>query len=242
MTRSPNRYARVAGISYLLIIGFGIIGQLFIRGSLIDFESAKLTASNIRESQNLWRLGIAGDVMMHALDIPVMIILFFLLKPVSKFIASVAVAFNLAQTAVLVANKLVLSVPLIVLDQPQYASVFEAEQIHSLVMLMVNIHDYGFGLGLIFFGFACVGYGMLIYRSGYFPRIIGILVVVAGICYLTNSFALIVFPSLSDFVFPILVFSLIGELSFALWLVFKGVDMEGWNQSLRLDRVDPASQ
>lgn len=231
---SPSSYARFAGISYLLIIGFGIIGQLFIRGSLIDYENAALTVSNIREAQNIWRLGIAGDVMMHALDIPVMVILYFLLKPVSKLFALVAVAFNMAQTAVLIANKLVLVVPLIIMGNTQYASTFEAEQIHSQVLLLVDVHDYGFGLGLVFFGFACVGYGMLIYYSGYFPKIIGALMVVAGLSYLVNSFTLIVFPALSGIVFPVLVLSFLGELSFALWLAFKGVDTEKWNRRVRI--------
>lgn len=230
---SPNSYARFAGISYLLIIGFGIIGQLFIRDSLIDFENAKLTANNIQQAQTIWRLGIAGDVMTQVLDIPVMIILYFLLKPVSKLFALVAVAFNMAQTAVLIANKLLLLVPLIIMDSTQYASTFAAEKIHSQVLLLVDIHDYGCCLGLVFFGFACLGYGMLIYRSGYFPKIIGALMVVAGISYLTNSFTLIMFPALSGVVFPILILSFLGELSFALWLVFRGVDMEKWTRRVR---------
>lgn len=239
VTSSPNSYARIAGISYLLIIAFGLIGQLSIRGSLIDFESAKLTASNIWEAQNIWRLGITGDVLMHALDIPVMIILYFLLKPVSKVFALMAVAFNMAQTAVLIANKLVLLVPLIIMSDTQYAAAFEAEQIHSQVMLLVDIHNYGFGLGLVFFGFACVGYGLLIYYSDYLPKIIGALIVVAGLSYLVNSFTLLLFPSLSSIVFPILILSFLGELTFALWLVFKGVDTEKWNRRIRAQTEQP---
>lgn len=236
---SPNSYTKIAGILYLFIIGLGIVGQLFIRGSLVNYENPALTASNILEAQNIWRLGIAGDVMMHALDIPIMVMLYFLLKPVNKLAALVSVTFNMAQTAVLLANKLVLLVPLIIMSNTQYASAFNADQINSQVMLLVNIHDYGFSLGLIFFGFACVGYGLLIYYSGYFPKVIGALVVVAGLSYLISSLTLIIAPSISGVVFPILVFSLIGELSFALWLIFKGVDAEKWGRSVRQSNQAP---
>ncbi len=217
----------------MLIIGFGIVGQLFIRGTLVDFDDAGLTANNIREAKNIWQLGIAGDVMMHALDIPVMVILYLLLKPVNNLLALVSVAFNLAQTAVLVANKLVLWAPLIVMSNPQYTSAFESDQISAQVMLLVDLHDYGFGLGLIFFGFACVGYGLLIYSSEYFPKFVGVLVVIAGLSYLVNSFTLLIAPSLSGVVFPILVLSFIGELVFAVWLIFKGVDEKKWEQKTR---------
>ncbi|ALS98085.1 DUF4386 domain-containing protein [Lacimicrobium alkaliphilum] len=229
---SPNTYTRIAGIAYLLIIGFGITGQLFIRGALVDFDNAALTASNILEASDIWRLGIAGDVMMHALDIPVMVILYFLLKPVNKLLALVSVAFNMAQTAVLIANKLVLLVPLIMMSDPQYMSAFESDQISSQVMLLVNIHDYGFALGLVFFGFACVGYGLLLYCADYFPRFIGALMIVAGLSYLTNSLTLLIAPSLSGVVFPILILSLIAELTFALWLIFKGVDAREWQRNV----------
>jgi hypothetical protein len=230
---SPNSYTKIAGVSYLLIIGFGIVGHLLIRGSLVDFDNAAITANNIREAKTIWQLGIAGDVMMHALDIPVMIMLYYLLKPVNKLLALVSVAFNLAQTAVLIANKLVLLVPLIIMSNPQYMSAFESEQISAQVMLLVDIHDYGFGLGLIFFGFACVGYGLLIFCADYFPKFIGVLVIIAGLSYLTNSFTLLIAPSLSGVVFPILVFSFIGELIFALWLIFKGVDIDKWEWNTR---------
>lgn len=213
-----------------MIIAFGLTGQLFIRGTLIDYDNAALTANNIWEARGIWRLGLTGDVMMHALDIPVMVILYFLLKPVNKLLALVSVAFNMAQTAVLVANGLVLLIPMIMMSNPQYMAAFDSDQVNSQIMVLMDIHDYGFGLGLIFFGFACVGYGSLLYRAEYFPKFIGVLIIVAGLSYLTNSLTLLIVPSLSGLVFPILILSFIGELTFALWLVFKGVDMEKWGQ------------
>lgn len=231
-TDSPNVYARIAGFSYLLIICLGLVGQLFIRDSLIVYSDAALTANNILQAETIWRLGITGDVLMHALDIPVMIILYLLLKQVHKPLALASVAFNLAQTAVLVANKLVLLIPLILMKNAQYVSAFSTEQIHAQVLLLADLHDYGFGLGLIFFGFACVGYGVLIFRSGYFPKFLGVFMIVAGLSYLINSLTLLVAPSLSGVVFPILILSFVAELTFALWLVFKGVHSEKWYQAV----------
>ncbi|NER80216.1 MAG: DUF4386 domain-containing protein [Leptolyngbya sp. SIO1D8] len=81
---------------------------------------------------------------------------------------------------------------------------------------------------VIFFGFACLDYGYLLYQSDYFPKIIGVLMVIAGLSYLINSFTLILSPTFSDKVFPILLLSFIGELSLALWLTFKGVIVSKW--------------
>lgn len=229
-TDSPNFYTRIAGLSYLLIIFLGLVGYLFIREPLFVSGDAALTASNILQAETNWRLSITGDVLMHALDIPVMIILYLLLKQVSQPLALLSVAFNLVQTSVLVANKLVLLAPLIIMNSTYSASAFTAEQIHAQVMVLANLHDYGFGLGLIFFGFACIGYGTLIFRSGYFPKFLGVLMMVAGVSYLTNSLTLLIAPSLSGVVFPIMILSFLAELTFALWLTFKGVDNESWRQ------------
>ncbi|SEA47526.1 DUF4386 domain-containing protein [Alkalimonas amylolytica] len=229
---SPNVYARMAGLSYLLIIFLGLVGYLFIREPLFVSGDAAATASNILQAETVWRLSITGDVLMHALDIPVMVILYFLLKQVNKPLAVASVAFNLVQTSVLVANKLVLLVPLLLMKRADYVAAFEPEQIHAQVMLLANLHDYGFGLGLIFFGCACIGYGVLIFKSNYFPRFVGVLMMMAGTSYLINSLTLLIAPSFSGVVFPILVLSFLGELTFALWLIFKGVHKEKWHQAV----------
>ncbi|MCL4410478.1 MAG: DUF4386 domain-containing protein, partial [Gammaproteobacteria bacterium] len=158
--------------------------------------------------------------------------LYLLLKPINKSLALVSIAFNLAQTAVLIANKLVLLVPLLIMKNTEYVAAFEAEQIQVQVTCTRNHHDYGFGLGLIFFGFACIGYGSLVFKSGYLPKFLGVLMMIAGTSYLINSLTLLVAPSLSGVVFPILVLSLIGELTFALWMIFKGVNLDKWQQAM----------
>jgi hypothetical protein len=226
-------YARIGGILYLLIIVVGALDQIFIRGSLIVPGDAVSTAKNILAAEPLWRIGIAGDILMHVCDIPLMLVLYVLLKPVNRNLALLAVLFNLVQTAVLAANKLNLLTPLFLLGNAQALKAFEPAQLDALSYLSIRAHDNGFGIGLIFFGFACLIYGYLLFRSGFFPRAIGVLIVIAGLSYLTNSFTLILAPDYAGKVLPVLVFALIGELSLGLWLLVKGVNVAEWEKRAR---------
>jgi hypothetical protein len=227
---SPQVYARIGGILYLMIIIAGALGEIFVRGSLIVSGDVVSTANNIMSSQSLWRIGIASDIIMHVFDIPIMLVLYILLKPVNKNLALLAMLFNLIQTAVLVANKLILLMPLFLLGNADYLKAFEPSQLYALTYLFVKVHEYGFSIGLIFFGFVCLIQGYLLFRSGYFPRTLGVLMTIAGLSYLTNSFTLILAPAYSETIFPVLVLALIGELSLCLWLIVKGVNVPKWEK------------
>lgn len=228
---SIKKTARIGGILYLVIIIAGIFGEAFVRDKLIVSGDATATANNIMASPLLWRIGIAGDLVMHLCDIPLVLIFYVLLRPVSKNLALLAVLFNLVQTAVLVANKLHLFTAIFLLGSVDYLKVFEPQQLHALSYLSIKLHGYGFGLGLLFFGFECLVLGYLIVRSGYFPRIIGVLMQIAGLCYLVNSFALFLAPALADILFPaILVPAFFAEVSLCLWLLVKGVNIRKWEE------------
>ena len=159
---------------------------------------------------------------MHVCDVLLILVFYVLLRPVNKNLALLAVLFNLIQTAVLLANKLNVLMPLVLLGNADYLKAFESNQLYPLTYLFIKVHDYGFGFGLIFFGFACLIYAYLLFRSGYFPRTLGVLMMIAGLSYLTNSFTLILAPAYAGTIFPILVLALIGELSLCLWLMVKG--------------------
>jgi hypothetical protein len=159
----------------------------------------------------------------------VIVVLYYLLRPVSRSLALFATLINLVQTAVLVANKMNLLVPLFLLENSTYLTVFSPEQLHALSYLAIKAHGYGFGIGLIFFGIACLVRGYLIFKTGYLPKILGVLMAIAGLSYLVNSFALLLVPSLADAIFPgVLIPAFVGELSLTLWLIFKGVNLERW--------------
>lgn len=226
---SPQVYARVGGVLYLVIIVAGLAGQIFIRGPLVVSGDAASTAQHIAASTTLWRIGIAGDLVMHMCDVGLMLVFYVLLRPVSRSLALLAVLFNLVQTAMLVANKTNLLLPLFLLGDAPYLKAFTPEQLQALAYISLRTHDYGFGFGLIFFGAACIILGSLIVRSGYLPKTIGILMQIAGACYLANSFALILYPPLASRLFPwVLLPPFVAEASLALWLLVKGVDLPKW--------------
>ena len=183
-------------------------------------------------------MGIAGDLMMHICDAILMLVFYVLLRPVNRHLALLVVLFNLIQTAVLVANKMNLLMPLFLLGNAGYLKAFTQDQLQALSYLSVKAHGYGFGIGLIFFGFLCLIEGYLIYRSGFLPKTIGVLMEIAGICYLLNSFALILAPALADKIFPaVLVPPFIAELSLCLWLLIKGVNVFKWKEKAAASRV-----
>ena len=226
---SPKLLARIGGIAYLIIIVTGLFGEMFVRNSMIVSGDPVTTAKNIVASPLLWRLGITGDLIMHVCDAITMVVFFVLLKTVNKNLALLALLFNLIQTAVLVANKMNLLMPVFLLGDADYLKVFDPKQLQALAYLYVKAHGYGFNIGLIFFGFVCLVYGYLIFKSGFFPRMLGVLMQVAGLSYLLDSFALIVAPSVASAMFPaILLPPFVAELSLCLWMIIKGVDTAKW--------------
>ena len=228
---SPQLYARVGGLLYLVIIIAGIFGEMFVRSGIVVSGDAAATANNIVASQQLWRIGIAGDLVMHMCDVALMLVFYVLLRPVNRNLALLAVLFNLVQTAVLVANKLNLLTPLFLLGSSDSLKAFAPAQLQALSYVALRTHDVGFGVGLIFFGCECLVIGYLIIRSGYLPRVLGVLMQIAGVCYLTNSFALILAPKVASTLFPaIMLPCLVAEASLCLWLLFKGVNLPQWEK------------
>jgi hypothetical protein len=208
-----------------------MFGELHVRGSLVVPGDASATLSHISTSPGLWRAGIVADLLMQVCDVPMIVIFYLLLRPVHRGVALFAALINLVQTAMLVANKLNLLLPLFLIDGAGYLGAFSAEQRAALSQLAINTHAYGFGIGLIFFGFACLANGWLIYRSGFLPRVLGVLQALAGVSYLVNSMALLLAPALAGAMFPfVLLPAFVGELLLALWLTIKGVNANRWKQ------------
>ncbi|WP_133498690.1 DUF4386 domain-containing protein [Cognatilysobacter terrigena] len=229
-TALPQRYARFAGLLYLLIIAAGAFGELAVRGSLVVAGDAAATASRIAAAPGLWRAGIGLDLLMHVCDVFVMWSLYVLLRPVSRNGARLVLLLNLVQTAVLVANKSLLLVPLFLLDPgAAYLKAFDATQLQGLSYAAIRLHEHGFGIGLVFFGFVLLVEGALVHRSGYLPRVLGAALQVAGVCYVVNSALMLLAPDLQGRLFAVLMLPcFLAETSFALWLLVRGVDRDGW--------------
>lgn len=227
---SPLVYARVAGGLYLIIIGMGLFGELFVRMPLISPGSAAVTASHILAAEGLFRLGFLTDSIMFLSDVALAVLLFLLLQPVSKPLALVALCFRLTQTAVIALNLLNYYAVMLLLKNADYASALGEAQVNSLSLLFLDLHSHGYDLGLILFGVHCLLLGYLIARSLYLPKLLGYLVMAAGVTYLVGSYTRFLFPELVEAVAPIYLVAVVSELSLSLWLLFKGVDLEYWNQ------------
>ena len=227
---SPQIYARVGGVLYLIIIVIGFCGQFFVRDRLVVSGDANATANNIIASESLWRLQLASDLLLLLCAIVVMLVLYVLLKPVNKNLALLSVFFAMLSFPIEAVSKLFLYAGLFFAGNFQYLKAFQPEQLHAMTYVLLKLHDYGFAIDLIFFGCACLLNGYLLFRSGYFPRVLGVLIFIAGLSYLANSFTLLLAPTLSGTVFVVLVLALIGELSLALWLTLKGVNLALWEK------------
>ena len=238
LNSSSQVYARIGGVLYLINIACGVFGEIFVRGKLIITGDAAATAHRIMASESLFRYGITGDLIMHITDVPLTVIFYVLLRPVSRDLSLLAALFGMLQTAILCANKLNLVTVLFLLGGSNYLKAFDPNQLQALASLSLALHESGFGIGLIFFGVSCLIVGYLMFRSGYFPRSLGVLQGIAGLCYLINSFALLLSPALADKMFPAIVLpAFIGELSTCLWLIVKGVNTAKWDERLRMGAV-----
>ncbi len=223
---SPQAYARIGGTLYLIIIAAGLFGELFVRGQLVVPGDATATLDNIKSSELLWRLGIAANLFHLACSVALALILYVLLRPVSRELALLAVLFNLVAITLEAVSKLFLLPALFVSGSATYLQAFAPEQLHALAYLSNRSHTYGFNISLIFFGFECVLLGYLIFKSQYLPKVLGVLMTIAGVSYLVNSFALLLAPKVVNI--AVLVPAFIAELSLALWLTVKGVDVQKW--------------
>jgi hypothetical protein len=228
---SPQSYARIGGALYLLIIAAGLFAEAFVRNRFVVPGNAAATASNITDHAFMFRLGIAADLSTFVCAVALTIILYVLLKPVNRDAALLMLGFNVVQDAIGGLNVLNAYRPLQLLGGAAYLNVFSREQLEAMALLSLNAHSVGFGVALMFFGCSCVALGYLAFTSGFLPKTLGVLMAIAGACYLTNSAALLLSPRLASILFPsILVPAFIGELSFAVWLTVRGVNMARWQE------------
>lgn len=228
---SPRVLARIGGVLYLIIIVGGVFDEAFIRDRLIVSGDATATATNIRSMESLWRFGMALEIFMLTCAVAMAWIFFVLLRPVSRDIAWLGTFFHLVSIALEAANELQLLSALFPLGNAEYLRTFQPEQLYAMASLSIKSYAYGFNVSLIFFGWFCIIFGYLIFRSGYLPKALGVLFQIAGLSYLINSFALIMVPMFANLLgYSLMAPVLVGEASLCLWLLVKGVNVEKWNR------------
>ena len=227
---SPQVYARTGGVLYLIIIAAGLFDEA-VRDNAIVSRDATATANHVMASELLFRVSIAGDLVKLACAVALALIFYVLLRPVSKNLALLAAFLNLVSIAVEAAYNLYLFAALFLLGGADYLRAFEPHQLHALAYLALKSHDQGFAISLVFFGCQCLVLGVLIFRSGYLPKILGVLMQIAGVCYLVNSFVLFLSPGFAGLIFPaIMIPAFIGESSVCLWFIVRGVNLPKWRE------------
>jgi len=206
---------------------FGIFAEVAVRSRLIVDGDAQGTAANINDSETLFRLGFAADLVVFLCDVALAVLLYFLFRPVSRALSLLAAAFRLTQTAIIGVNLLNMFGALLILTDAEYLGAFDERQSEALSLLMLDLHQYGYTLGLTFFGMSTVIIGYLALSSGCIPRVLGALLCLAGLGYVADSVAFFLVPGYDGSVSPILLApAIVGEVWFAFWLLFKGHRLE----------------
>ena len=223
---NPNKTARIAGVLYLFIAVSGIFNAMVGPSSLIVLGDASTTVNNIMASESLFRFGIVNDLIAQTVGILLVLALYKLLKPVNKNQALLMVIFALVGIPIVMLNLLNQFAALLLLSGAGYLTVFAVDQLQALVMLFLNLDEHGFFIAHIFWGLWLFPMGYLVYKSGYIPRILGILLIIAGFGYLIDFVTFFFVPSFG----PIKMFTFIGEVLFPLWLLIKGVNVEQWEK------------
>ncbi|MCL4262030.1 MAG: DUF4386 family protein [Anaerolineae bacterium] len=225
--RSPLVYARTAGVLYLLLAPLGIFGILYVPMTLIAPGDAAATANNVIASESLFRLSIVAALMTQLVNLLLVLLLYKLLKPVNKQIAVLMVIFLLAAVPIAMLNELNQVVVLLLLSGAEYLTVFTAVQLQSLSLLFINLHEYGIYIAGIFWGLWLFPMGYLVFRSGFLPRILGVLLMIGCFGYLIDSFTAFLLPG---FGVEVAAFTFWGEVLLPLWLLIKGVNVERWEK------------
>lgn len=214
---------RFAGVLYLLLAAFAPLHLLYIPSVLYVRGDATATAANIRSSEFLFRAGIAAGLIDNVIFILLGVALYRLFERVNRSQAMLMLALVLASATMGFLNKLTHVAVLIVLSGAEFLSVFSGMQLDALAMLFVRLHGQGLQIISIFWGLWLFPFGLLVYRSGFIPKILGILLIINGVAYVVGSFTWLLSPEISPLMNRItLPAKFAGEVPIILWLLIKG--------------------
>ncbi len=217
----------VTALRFLYVLWFviGPFSLMYVPATLIVSGDAATTATNIMANELLFRMGIAGSLITQIIQIFVVLLLYKLLKPVSKNYASLMVVFALVGIPMAMLNTLNQVAALILLNGADFLKVLGTDQLHIQMMFFLDLNKQGIFIPTIFWGLWLFPFGYLIYKSGYFPKILGVLVMIGCIGYLLDSFSHILLSNYAHYeaiLDPLVLLLTFGELPFMVWLLVKG--------------------
>jgi hypothetical protein len=224
---SQRTAALVAGVGLVLMLFFAMFGTFFVLDSLIIPGDAATTAENIVNNEQLFRMGIASIIIVIILDVIVAWGLYVFLRPVNWSLSLLGGWFRLVYSAIFFVALINLVNALALLTDADSSALFAADQMPSQVMLSLNAFYAGWDAGLVIFGLHLVIVGYLVFTSGNMPRVLGLLVIIAGLGYTIDTFSALLLPG---FGVTLSMFTFIGEVLLGLWLLFKGVRADEWEE------------
>jgi hypothetical protein len=227
---SPRSKARMAGACQLLEAITATFGQVIVLNKLVVSGNAAGTAANILGHERLFWLGFASSLIGVAFHIAWALLMYELLKPVNRSLSLLAAFFILVGCAMQALTSFLYLAPLLILQGGSSASAFTPAQLQALALLFLKLNKYAFNIDLVFFGLWCVLTGYLIFRSTFLPRILGVLLAISGLGYVTY-----LYPPLAYYLFIpyIAAASALGEIPLELWLIVKGVNAQRWKEQAR---------
>lgn len=224
---SIQKTARTTGFLYFLLIPLGVFGMIYVPNTLVVLEDMGATVRNIMTNQMLFRSGIGIALLTQVVQIFVVLYLYKVLKPVNKTHALYMVVFILMGVPIAMFNEINHIAVLLLLNGAEYLTAFPSDQVQALVSLFLELRQGGIYIAQIFWGLWLFPMGYLVFKSGFLPKIIGALLIVASFGYVIDSFMYFFDPS---FGISFSEFTFLGEALITFWLLFKGVNVEEWKK------------
>ena len=224
-----QRYARVAGVLFLISMVAGGLGEAYIPSKIIG-PDALATAANLRSHEFLFRLGFATFLIESLCDITLVLILYALLRPVNKRLSLLAAFFGLMGTALFAFAELFYFAPPLILGGAPYLKTFSADQLNTLAMLSLKFYGFAGMIFTAYYGMAWIVRSYLMFKSGYLPKFLGILMAIGGGGFVARNFAMILAPAYASDIFLMMMFP--GGLILTAWLLIKGVNVPKWQAKL----------
>lgn len=230
---SFKKIARIAGLLFLMMVVFGLAAEIFFRQKIFASSDLATTANNILSNTLLYRAGILSDMLMSLSYMLTALVLYKLLSSVNKNMAATMVVFATAGSVLLLFNILLEIAPLYILNGNEFMSTFNSSQRQSLAMLFYNLYQHGYMIGQIFFSLWVLPLGILIFKSGFIPKVLGILFIIEtifGLLAVTVHFLLPNPTVESIMMLPMM----IAEFSFMFYLLIRGVNESKLSKSSRI--------
>lgn len=223
-----QKYARIAGVLLLITLLAGAFGEMYVPGRLIVATDATATVDNLRRLDALYRLSFVSYLVEALCDVALSLVFLLLLRPVHKNLALFMACLGLVSTALYAVAELFYFTPPLILGGAEYLEVFSTDQLNALVLLSLRLYARVGGIFMVFYGTAAIIRGYLVFRSGFLPKALGVVLMVAGVGFVLRNVLLALWPAAASDILLLPMF--LAITSMMSWLLIKGVDVAAWER------------